>query len=170
MVRLSRRGPDELDGAALALHEKITSGPRGASMTDERGALVGPFTAMLLSPPVGDALQELGAAIRYRSTLPPRARELAILTVADHWGSAFERRAHESAGRAAGLTEEELATLHSDDPFEAAVIGTTRRLLESGDLTDDEYAALDERTLFELTTLVGYYATLAMQLRVYRIT
>ncbi|MFC7716531.1 hypothetical protein [Nonomuraea recticatena] len=50
------------------------------------------------------------------------------------------------------------------------MLTTTRRLLESGDLTDDEYAALDERTLFELTTLVGYYATLAMQLRVYRVT
>ena len=107
MKRLPSRPPAELDADALALYEKITAGPRGTSMLDDAGGLVGPFNAMLLSPPVGDALQELGAAIRYRSGLSARAREIAILVVAGHWDSAFELRVHEEIGRGLGLTEDE---------------------------------------------------------------
>ncbi|HEY0949418.1 MAG TPA: hypothetical protein VGD85_04425, partial [Nocardioides sp.] len=54
--------------------------------------------AGLLSPAVGDALQRLGAAVRYRTALPDRAREMAILLVAARWDSAFEREAHEAVG------------------------------------------------------------------------
>jgi 4-carboxymuconolactone decarboxylase len=45
-------------------------------------------------------------------------------------------------------------------------------LVLHGDLGDEEYARavdeLGERGVFELTALVGYYATLALQLRVFR--
>jgi 4-carboxymuconolactone decarboxylase len=41
------------------------------------------------------------------------------------------------------------------------------------DLDDAQYAvavaALGERALVELSTLVGYYATLALQLRIFRV-
>ena len=132
---------------------------------------------MLLSPPVGTALQEIGAAVRYHSELTDRVRELAILAVAAHWDCAFERAAHESIGRSVGVSDDELAALRAgrfvpDDPDEAAAAAVVRALLERADLDDDEYAAavahLGERAVFELTTLVGYYATLALQLRVFR--
>ena len=74
--------PAQLGPDARALYDRINAGPRGASMVDDRGALIGPFNAMLLSPALGDPLQELGAAIRYRSSLTDRCRELAILIVA----------------------------------------------------------------------------------------
>ena len=175
MKRLPSRPPAQLDADALALYEKITAGPRGTSMLDDAGGLVGPFNAMLLSPPVGDALQELGAAIRYRSGLSARAREIAILVVAGHWDSAFELRVHEELGRGLGLTEDELTALRTGaalelaDPEEDAVLRVTRALVARADLDDAEYARLGERVVFELTTLVGYYTTLALQLRVFRV-
>lgn len=175
MKRLPSRPPAQLDADALALYEKITAGPRGTSMLDDAGGLVGPFNAMLLSPPVGDALQELGAAIRYRSGLSARAREIAILVVAGHWDSAFELRVHEELGRGLGLTEDALAALRTGavlelaDPGEDAVLRVTRALVTRADLDDAEYARLGERVVFELTTLVGYYTTLALQLRVFRV-
>lgn len=86
--------PAQLDPDARALYDRINAGPRGASMLDDQGALIGPFNAMLLSPALGDPLQELGAAIRYRSALTDRCRELAILVVAAHWSSAFEQQVH----------------------------------------------------------------------------
>jgi len=50
-------------------------------------------------------------------------------------------------------------------------VGTVVALTEDRSLTDEQYGeavnALGERALFELTTLVGYYATLALQLRVF---
>ncbi|HUR07339.1 MAG TPA: carboxymuconolactone decarboxylase family protein [Nonomuraea sp.] len=175
MKRLPSMPPADLDADALALYEKITAGPRGTSMLDDEGGLVGPFNAMLLSPPVGDALQELGAAIRYRSGLSARAREIAILVVAGHLDSAFELRVHEEIGRGLGLTEDELTALRTGaalelaDPGEDAVLRVTRALVTRADLADSEYAELGESVVFELTTLVGYYTTLALQLRVFRV-
>lgn len=89
VTRIPRPTPDELDAEQHRLYEAITSGsraggPGSAELTDEDGRLAGPFNAMLLNPPVGDALQRLGAAVRYRGRLTDRAREVAILAVAAH--------------------------------------------------------------------------------------
>jgi 4-carboxymuconolactone decarboxylase len=182
--RLRVPRPQELDGEQRVVYDDIAGGRRAAgtaavALTDPEGRLVGPFGPMLLSPPVGGALQALGAAVRYSSVLTDRVRELAVLAVAHHWDSAFERYAHEALGRQAGLTEGELNALrHARDPdledeAESVALLTVRALLERGDLDDDEHARacdlLGERALFELLTLVGYYGTLALQLRVYRI-
>jgi 4-carboxymuconolactone decarboxylase len=186
MTRLPKLPPDALDADQRALYEAIAGGPRGTSSTplvDAEGRLEGPFNAMLLHPPLGDALQRVGGAIRYRSTLTARAREIATLLVAAHWDSAFEWYAHEAAGRAAGLTDAELAALRAGrtdavagalaEPAERLVAGTTAALLDRGDLTGEEFdaarAGLGMPALFELTTLVGYYGTLALQLRVFRV-
>ena len=182
MSRVARLRPAELDAAQATLYDAIARGPRAQgpqhfALTGDEGELLGPFNALLLSPELGTTLQELGAAIRYRTALSPRMRELAILVVANHWGSAFERGAHESVGRAAGLTDADLAALRDggaldlDDPAEGATVDLCRALV-TGDLSDEQWShardALAESTIFELTTLVGYYATLALQLRVFR--
>jgi 4-carboxymuconolactone decarboxylase len=56
---------------------------------------------------------------------------------------------------------------------EALVARTVAALLTRGDLEDAEYREAVEHLgpagLFELLTLVGYYATLALQLRVFRV-
>ncbi|MEH0448044.1 MULTISPECIES: carboxymuconolactone decarboxylase family protein [unclassified Streptomyces] len=182
VARLAGFLPGDMSEEQAAVYRSISGGPRAAgpqlfALTDSEGRLRGPFNAMLLSPPVGAALQTVGAAVRYRSSLSDRVREMAVLLVATHWGSAFEREAHEAVGRACGLTEEELASLRSGvlpdvtDPHETTALRTTASLLRSGSLDDDEYrtavSAIGERGLFELTTLVGYYSTLALQLRVF---
>lgn len=181
-ARLAGLLPGQLDEEQTELYRAIAGGPRAAgpqafALTDAEGRLRGPFNAMLLSPTVGLAVQAVGAAVRYGSVLGARARELAILAVAAHWNSAFEREAHEAVGRTAGLTDPEMAALRTGavpelaDPAERAVLGATRTLLRRGELSDEEYAdtvsAVGERGLFELTTLVGYYGTLALQMRVF---
>ncbi|RCV48540.1 carboxymuconolactone decarboxylase family protein [Marinitenerispora sediminis] len=182
MSRIPRLRPEQLDERQRAVYADIAGGPRAAGpqlfrLTGDDGALEGPFNAMLLQPALGDALQRLGGAIRYEGALSDRARELAILVVAAHWDSAFERHAHEAVGAHVGLTEAELAAVRTggdpglDDPVEAAVVRTARLLTARAGLTDDEYAeavrVLGPAGLFELTTLVGYYATLALHLRVF---
>jgi 4-carboxymuconolactone decarboxylase len=182
MTRLEKLPPARLDDAQQELYQQITGGPRATGpfpLVDADGALEGPFNAMLRSPSLGTALQGLGAAVRYRSALPARARELAILVVSAHWDCAFERYAHEATGRQVGLTEDVLRALRTGGTpvlahaHEDAVVVTTRALVSAGDLDDRQYAdaiaALGEAGLFELTTLVGYYATLALQLRVFRV-
>jgi len=181
-ARIPRVRPEQLDPDQRALYDAIVGGPRAAGMqhfalTDDDGALNGPFNALLLAPAAGGALQSVGAALRYRSALTPRMRESAILLVATHWHSAFEWHAHEGAARAAGLTEEDLAVIRAlgtppfVDPAEVACLRVVSALLR-GDVSDDEWAAasdhLDPRLVFELSTLVGYYSTLALQLRTFR--
>lgn len=184
-TRLPRLRPADLTAEQRALYDAIATGPRarGGSpfpLVNADGGLEGPFNAMLLRPGLGEALQALGSAVRYRTALDARCREIATLTVARVWDSAYERRAHEAVGRATGLSPAELAALDAGDPSaftdprELLVLAVTTALAERNDLTDEEYAAavdgLGAPALFELTTLVGYYATLALQLRVFRIT
>ncbi|HEY9392307.1 MAG TPA: carboxymuconolactone decarboxylase family protein [Mycobacteriales bacterium] len=182
MSRIHHFTPDELDEPQRRLYEGIAGGPRATgpqlfSLTDEQGSLAGPFNAMLLAPSLGDALQRLGGAIRYQGALSARCRELAILAVAAHRECGFELRAHERIGAHIGLSEAELAAVVSGaplelaDPEEAAVLATTRELVTRADLDEAAYAraveALGEAKLFELTTLVGYYSLLALQMRVF---
>jgi 4-carboxymuconolactone decarboxylase len=181
--RLPWFAPRELDASARALYDRIAGGvraqgPQAFRLTDEAGRLHGPFNAMLLSPEVGGAMQELGAAIRYRSALAPRAREIAILEVAALRRSAFEWFAHERVGKQIGLSGAELAALRDGTPAptldatEALVRDVVRRLLRDRDLDDATFAAavnaLGQRVLMELIALVGHYDLLALSMRVWR--
>ena len=155
-------------------------GPRAVPLSTGAGGLAGPFNAMLYAPPVGHALQELGVAIRFRTQLPPRIREMAILVVAQAWDSEYERASHEPIGREAGLTDAEIEALRigTDPGFtdkeEQVAYSVTRALTgPDADLDDQEYdtavAVLGQRALVELSALTGYYATLAMQMRLFRV-
>jgi 4-carboxymuconolactone decarboxylase len=184
MSRLPHLTPDDLDPEQRALYDDITGGPRAAGpqrfpLTDDAGRLAGPFNAMLVAPPAGQALQALGAAIRYATSLGDRIRELAILAVAARWDSAFERRAHEPHALAAGLTEAQVEAVcggalpELPDETERAALRFVSALLREEDVDDVTYAEvvpiIGNRMAVELTTLVGYYATLALQLRVFRV-
>lgn len=181
--RQPRLRPAELDEAQARLYRAITEGPRSRgpqlfALSDDQGALNGPFGGFLLSPAVGDALQGLGAAVRYGTSLSDRVREMAILAVAARRDSAFERHAHEAVGRACGLTDGELDVLRSGgvpdlaDEQERAALRVTCALLD-GDVDDATWAAcvppLSAGVVFELTALVGYYSTLALQMRALRV-
>jgi 4-carboxymuconolactone decarboxylase len=181
--RIPKLAPSSLDDEQRALYDAIAGGRRAQGpqlfrLVDDDGCLEGPFNAFLLQPRLGSALQALGASVRYDTGLDNRCREIAILAVAAHWRSGFEWYAHEGAARTAGLGDAELAAVR--DGFDAALAGreavvarTARALLERGDLDDAEYLTAVEHLgtggLFELLTLVGYYATLALQLRVFRV-
>ncbi len=184
MRRLEPMAPESLDPEQAALYESIALGPRAQgpqhfALTAADGSLLGPFNALLLSPALGGALQEVGARVRYGSSLTPRTREMAILAVAAHWSSTFERDAHESVGRAVGLNEREIDDLRAghvpdlDDRHEHACARLVAAMLRDGDVDDETWATsartVGPRTVFELTTLVGYYATLALQMRVFRV-
>src|SRR5580700_7801302 len=165
-MRLAVLSSEEMTTDQLALYRDILAGPRGqgpraVQLSNGTGGLAGPFNAMLYAPAVGHALQELGAAIRFRAKLAPRIREMAILVVAQARSSGYERSTHEPIGREAGLTEPEIEALRSgDDPKfadekEQAAYAVTRALTARADLDDQEYAtavaALGIEALVELS-------------------
>jgi 4-carboxymuconolactone decarboxylase len=182
-ARIPKLEPSALDDDQRSLYDAIAGGRRAQGpqlfrLADAEGRLEGPFNGFLLQPRLGSALQALGASVRYETGLDDRSREIAILVVASLWRSDFEWYAHEAVGRSAGLDDAELAAIrdgqHEALPGpEAVVARTTAALVTRSDLDDAEYREavdhLGTAGLFELLTLVGYYATLALQLRVFRI-
>src|SRR5438876_12398432 len=117
-MRLAALSSEEMTPEQVDLYRRILSGPRGQGpravpLATGAGGLAGPFNAMLYAPAVGQALQELGAAIRFRTTLSPRIREMAVLVVARAWDSEYERSTHEPIGREAGLTALEIEELRA---------------------------------------------------------
>jgi 4-carboxymuconolactone decarboxylase len=181
--RLDLIPPAELAPAQRDLYDAITGGPRASQagtvpITDADGQLLGPFAVMLLSPELGNAMQQVGARIRFGTALTGRERELAILTVAGALNSEFERLAHVPAARRLGLTEPQidaaLAGRTADDlSDDEAMVGrpalamTVDRTLSDEDYSDG-VAALGRERLAELTWLVGYYSALALSLAVFR--
>ena len=182
-MRLEQLTLDILDDEQRELYDTLVGARTGSTLpgriVDEDGNFQGPFNAMLHYPAIGLPLQDLGAMLRFRGLLSPRARELVILTTAAAWESEFEWSAHVRIGKHIGLTDDEIAAvrvsgpLALDDPEEQAAVDAARAITTRGDLDDDEYVraqdALGDRMLIEVLTLVGYYALLALQMRVHRV-
>lgn len=181
--RLPLLNPDHLDEAQREVYRAVTAGPRKDRnppfrSQDEKGHLLGPFNAMLYAPSVGMPLQDLGAALRFRTNLSKREREIAILLVAAHARSAYEWYAHERLGSRAGLSDAEMTAIrlgHAPvlgDVRERVIYEAVRSLTLDRDLGDalftEAVSILGRPTLVELVTLVGYYQALALQLTVFR--
>lgn len=173
--------PGELTVEQRDYYDRLTSGPRNkTSLVDAHGRLQGAFNARLLDPPVGTAVEQLGAVLRFGTpALTGRQREIAILEVARSERSGYEWRAHSQAGLSAGLRPEELdAILDGRDldtfsPAEALTRQVVQALVTERDLTDPLFAAAEQNlgltVLFDLISLVGYYQHTALALRVWRV-
>ena len=181
--RLPWLAPSDLDDEQRRVYDLIVGGPRSQStrasaLVDELGRLEGPFNAMLVDPTVGEAVQNLGAVIRYSTNLAARTREIAILVVAGSAKSNFEWHAHAHLGRAAGITEGELAAILEEreaptfDETERLVWQVARMLVTNRDLDDETFARAESElgltVMMDLVVLVGYYELLARSLRVWR--
>lgn len=170
---------DELSPDQVALYDLIVEGARGResgtiTLTDDDGRLLGPFGLMTIVPSIGHAVQDLGAAIRFRGRLTPRQRELAILTVAAHHRSGFEWFAHERAARDAGLDGAQLTALKAGeepaglDAEDVCLSRAVRTILRCPPPNDPEWSrarsCLSREMLAELVWLCGYYSMLAVSM------
>lgn len=181
-ARTAPLDPADLDAERVALHARIATGPRRSQarvpLVDDRDRLLGPFGPMLFSPRIGDAVQQVGAALRFDDDLPPRLREIAVLAVAAHHGSAFEWSSHEGLARETGVSSTQLQALLDGtvpdglDDAERVALDVVRTLLATRGLDDDRYATaletLGRDTLAAVVWLTGYYAMLANALAVFR--
>lgn len=159
--------------------ERRQTGRSTAQFLTSEGGLVGPFNAWLHSPVLGDALQRLGAAVRFGSSLAPRLRELAIIVVAAKWKAAYEWHMHSRIARAEGLDEPVIESLRTDgvpnfdDPDQSMVYRFVREMLDTHQVSDHTYRKtvdlLGEAGVVELVILCGYYTTVAMTLNAFKV-
>jgi 4-carboxymuconolactone decarboxylase len=139
----------------------------GNLMGGERGGLGGPFNVLLRSPEMGDMAQKLGAQLRFHSTLPPKLRELAIIITARYWSAQYEWYAHRRFALEVGVTPAIADAIAAGkrppslEPDEEIVYNFCNELLNTKQVSDATFkAAIDkfgERTVVEMTALVGYY-------------
>jgi len=163
------------------LAEAIRSGPRAAmksSAASKPGPLGGPFNVWLRSPGMGNIIQQLGAEIRFRSSLPSKLNEMAILITARKWTSQYEWFAHHKVAMEAGLDPaiaQDIAQGRRPMKMsgdEAIVHDFSRELHETQAVSDATYkAALDrfgERGVVDLIAVNGFYVLVSMCLNVDR--
>ena len=165
-----------------AVATAIRTGPRAAvgSPATAAGAttLSSPFNVWIRKPELADHLQKLGEYIRFRSSVPARLNEFAILITARYWNAQYEWFAHHRLAMVAGLNPavaEDLAngrTPANMQTDEQVVYTFTKELIEQHGVTDSTYkAALDllgEKGVADLIAVNGYYALVSMTLNVDR--
>ncbi|AOJ82773.1 4-carboxymuconolactone decarboxylase [Burkholderia savannae] len=152
-----------------AVLDEILSGPRGN--------LNGPFLGWIASPELAQHAQRLGAFCRYRTGLPLRLSELAILVTAARWRSQAEWHIHHPIALEAGVpaaVAEAIRTCTApafDEADDALIFRFATELYETKRVCDATYdeavARFGHQVVVNLVALLGYYALVAMTLNVF---
>ena len=141
-----------------------------------RGAIRGPFPAMLRSPEVADRFQKVGEYCRFQTSIPQDLNELAILVTARAWSAQFEWYAHHLLALKAGLPDaiaQDIAAGRRPadmTPDQAIVFEFCDELHRTKQVSDATYAAtkarFGEHGVIDLIAVSGYYTAVAMTLNV----
>ena len=147
-------------------------------LAGERAGTGGPFNVLLRSPEMGDIAQQLGAHIRFHSSLPRRLNEMAILIVAREWTAQYEWYAHKRLALQAGVTQAVVDAIAAGrrptalQADEQALYTFETELLARREVSDPTFkaavSALGERGIVDLIGLMGYYHIVSMALNVDR--
>src|SRR3954465_12336195 len=84
--RMPALRPEQMNEEQRAAAQELIAGPRGA--------VIGPFIALLRSPELMNRLQKVGEYLRFQSALDARINEFVMLIVSRHWTQQFEWRMH----------------------------------------------------------------------------
>lgn len=182
MTRLPYVEPAEFSAEQQQLYDSIAGGPRATTrgrLVDEAGHLTGPFNGFLRLPALGKHWSQIGETLRFRTTLPRRLFELAVLVVASEWKCSHEWAAHSALARGAGVTVSVIAAIRAGltpelpDQTEHAVYVFARELAGTRAVSDSTYATalreLGEEQLTELVHAVAYYTALATMLNAFAV-
>jgi len=171
MSRIPFPTPDTMSEEQRRVYERIVSGPRGR--------LVGPLRAALHNPELAERWQAFGALLRYGTSLPPRASELAIVVTARRWNSQIEWHIHAQAARDAGVSPAVLEAIKErrapafEIPADELVYEYARQLQETGQVEPLVHARVVEQWgvagVVELTAVIGYYTLVSMTLNAHEV-
>jgi 4-carboxymuconolactone decarboxylase len=166
---------ESLAPAQRALLDSIRSGPRGGSTT-----IRGPFAVFLHAPAFGELAQQLGGYCRFKTGVPPRLSEFAILTTARLWRAQYEWFAHVPQAERAGVKPETIRDLHKGrapkgaPKDERAIYDFIQELYKTRRVSDRNFArvrtVLGDAATVELVGILGYYALISMILNVFRMS
>lgn len=169
--RFSRLSPEQLTEGQKPVVARLAK--------SVRNGLGGPFDIMLRSPDMAHGMVELFEYYRFRSKLPLRLKEFAILILAREWTAQFEWFAHQPAARNAGLADAVIEDLRLGKRPVALQVDETVTydfaiaLIRDHEVSDPVFARardlLGDEQLVDLITLIGEYMKVALILNVGRV-
>lgn len=162
MSRIPKFARADLDEDGQALWDRIESA---------RGGVPTSYRHLLASPQAASAVADLGAYLRFGSSVDPRSRELAVLVVNDATGCEFGWTQHVLVATAMGVGAETIAALRAGDipaglsAQELLAVRAAREIADRGAATADTVAALVETWgaagATDFVLAIGYYTMLA---------
>ena len=183
--RLAPLAPPNLSAEQQELYDAIAGGRRaqeprgGRGLAFPDGSLAGPFNAYLYTPGIGAKLQEVGAALRFDTSVPRKLAELAIIVVGRTWTAQFEWFAHSRMAAEAGISQDVIDAIAArrepafSDNAEATVYRFASQLCAQHQVDDATYAAasalLGDRGVVELTMVIGYYNYVSAMLNTFQV-
>ena len=155
--------------------EKMTDAQKKAveEFKSARSAdLSGPFVPLLRSPEVLSRARAMGDYLRFRSVLPPRLSEFAILIAARQWTQQYEWDAHYTLAMKAGLRPEIAAAVaegrrpekmaEDEDILHTFLMELHRNQSVSDATYQRMVAKFGEQGVVDAIGIQGYYTLLAM--------
>jgi 4-carboxymuconolactone decarboxylase len=171
MARFEILEREQMSSQQREVADVITSGPRGA--------LKGPFLALIHNPALASKAQALGEHLRYGTGLPAALVEIAILVTARRWACDYEWAAHARIAREAGLREAVIEPLsrgvrpENMDHRESIVHDFAHETVWRGEPSDASFdaiaATLGKPASLDLLAVCGYYSMLAFVLNTARL-
>ena len=172
----------EMTPAQKAYADAVMAGPTaatGSAAVVPGAATIGsPFNVYARSPELASALRPVPEYIRFKTSLPARLNEFAILITARQWGAQYEWFAHHRLAMKAGLSPsvaEDLANGRRPTDMqadEAVIYDFSHELHTRQSVSDATYkAALElfgEQGVVDLIAVNGYYVLVSMILNVDR--
>jgi 4-carboxymuconolactone decarboxylase len=172
--RLPELTEDKLDDAQRALLESMRSGPRGA-----RVKLGGPFGVYMHAPQYGELTQQLGAFVRFKTSLEPRLSEFAILCTARMWRAQYEWHAHAPIAEKAGVKPEAIRDIKAGRApgkaakDERAIFDFVQELYKKRRVSERSYKRVHgyvgDKGMVELVGILGYYTGVSMVLNIFNV-
>jgi 4-carboxymuconolactone decarboxylase len=170
--RLPKLDENSLTADQRALAQSIASGPRG------QFKMSGPFAIFLHSPTFGELAQKLGGHLRFKTRVPPRLSEFAILCTAQHWRAQYEWAMHAPMAEKAGVKPETIRDIQAGRApkkaprDEMALYAFIKELYSSRRVSAGTYnkvkKLLGDAGVVDLVGILGYYAMVSMTLNTFK--
>ena len=137
MTRIPPPSRDDFEEELRPVFDEVSSGPGGVG--------TGPMSVLKHSPELSRRAIPLFNYLRNESTVPRKARELAMITTARAMDCRYIWNAHAALGRQSGLSDALVDALRDNQPLpdlspdEAAVIDLGNEFFETRKVSQDTF-------------------------------
>ncbi len=145
-------------------------------IADRKAPPMGPYSAWTRSPEMMARIRELSDYIRFKSTLPMKLKELAVLTAARNWSIQYEWAGNSKVAADNGVNAEIIKSISEGrrpmtmDEDEEIIYNLCMELQQNKSVSDVTYdravKKFGEQMVIETVTTIGYYSMVGMVLNV----